>query len=313
MTDSQAGAGKSSVYDSLLVVVPALNEEGSVGRVVEDIRHRSGCLAEHGLDLRVCVIDDGSTDRTARIAREAGADHILVHGRNRGLGAAVRSGLNFGRDRGFGIVVKLDADGQHDPADIAPLIAPILADRADIVYGDRFPRMAYRMPLVRRLGNAVFRALMRWLTSWDIRDSQPGIFAVNDTYLKLCFISGDYNYTQQILIDSYHKGMRFDQVPVAFKPRESGRSFISLKYPFKALPQILMALVAVRPLRVFMPLAALFLAAAGVLFGVEFAMWLLNKTERPVEHVNLVLGLAVFGLNTGYFGLLAELVVRRGA
>lgn len=298
---------------TLLVVVPALNEEESIGRVVGDIRRCGERLAELGCDSpHICVVDDGSSDRTAEVARDAGVDHVLVHKGNQGLGAAVRSGLVYGRERDFAIAVKLDADGQHDPADIAALIAPILADRADIVYGDRYPRMTYAMPLVRRMANAVFRSLMRWLTPWDIRDSQPGMFAVSDAYLKVFFISGDYNYTQQILIDSYHKGMRFEQVPITFRRRERGRSFISFRYPFKVLSQILMTLVSVKPLRVFMPLAGLFLAAAGGLFGIELVVWLLGEAERPVEHVNLVLGLSISGLNIACFGLLAELVVRRG-
>jgi len=298
-------------YNSLLVIIPALNEEKSIGQVVEDVRKCTDCLAAMGLDLRICVINDGSSDDTASVAARAGADHILVHKRNQGLGAAVRSGLRYGQDQGVGLVVKLDADGQHDPADIPDLIAPILADQADVVYGNRFPRMTYRMPFIRRVGNVVFRWLMRWLTSWEINDSQPGILAVNNSYLKVFFLPGDYNYTQQILIDAYHKGMRFDQVPVRFKQRETGNSFVSLKYPFEVLPQILMTLVMVRPLRVFLPMAALFLAAALGVFGVEFTLWLLGRAAKPVEHVNLTLGLAIFGLNTGYFGLLAEIVVRR--
>ena len=298
-------------YNSLLVIIPALNEEKSIGQVVEEVRRCTDCLAAMGLALRICVINDGSSDDTASVAARAGADHILVHKRNQGLGAAVRSGLRYGQDQGVGLVVKLDADGQHDPADIPDLIAPILADQADVVYGNRFLRMTYRMPFIRRVGNVVFRWLMRWLTSWEIKDSQPGILAVNNSYLKVFFLPGDYNYTQQILIDAYHKGMRFDQVPVRFKQREAGSSFVSLKYPFEVLPQILMTLVMVRPLRVFLPMAALFLAAALGVFGVEFTLWLLGRAAKPVEHVNLTLGLAIFGLNTGYFGLLAEIVVRR--
>ena len=298
--------------ESLLVIIPAFNEAQSIGRVVAGARRCAGHLSAAGLRLRICVIDDGSSDGTAAAARQAGADHVLAHRRNLGCGAAVRTGLLHGRDGGFGIAVKLDADGQHDPADIPDLIRPIVEDRADVVYGNRFPRMTYRMPFVRRAGNTLFRALMRWLTHWDIKDSQPGMFAVNDAYLKVSFIPGDYNYTQQVLLDAYLKGMRFEQVPVAFHRRETGSSFVSLRYPFKTLPQILMLMVLVRPLKVFLPIAAIFLAAAGGVFAVELAMWLAGGAARPVENTNLVLGLAMFGLNTGFFGLLAELVVRSG-
>ena len=297
----------------MLVIIPAFNEEKSIGRVVAGTRQCARRLSESGLRLQICVIDDGSSDGTAAAARRTGADHVLVHKLNLGCGAAVRSGLLHGRNRGYGIAVKLDGDGQHDPADIPDLIRPLLEDRADVVYGNRFPRMAYRMPVVRRVGNTLFRALMRWLTRWDIKDSQPGMFAVNDAYLKVSFIPGDYNYTQQVLLDAYLKGMRFEQVPISFNRRETGSSFVSLKYPFKALPQILMLMVLVRPLKVFLPLAAFFLVAAAGVFLVEMALWLAGHTARPVEHTNLVLGLAMFGLNTGFFGLLAEVGVRRNS
>ncbi len=294
---------------SMLVIVPAWNEEGSIARVLEGVRACTGRLAGQGVGLSVCVIDDGSTDGTAEAARRAGADHVLAHRSNQGVGAAVRSGLAYARDHGFDLVVKLDADGQHDPADIPELIAPVLEDQADLVFGDRFPRMTYRMPLMRRWGNASFRSLMRWLTGLQIRDSQPGMFAANRAYLGGFLLPGDYNYTQQVLLDAYLKGMRFAQVPVTFHARESGDSFISLQYPFRVLPQILLLLVMVRPLKVFLPLAGLFLAAALVLSVVELALWMLGSTSKPVEHVNLVLGLVLFGINTGYFGLLAELLV----
>lgn len=296
---------------SLLVVIPAFNETQSIGQVVAAVRACADRLAAAGLALSVCVIDDGSSDDTAAIARQAGADDVLAHERNRGCGAAVRNGLLYARNHGFDLAVKLDADGQHDPADIPELIRPILEDRADVVYGNRYPRLGYRMPLVRRAGNACFRGLMRWLTHWDIEDSQPGMFAANAAYLKVFFLPGDYNYTQQILLNAYLKEMRFAQVPVAFHKRRHGRSFISLAYPFKALSQILMLLVSVKPLRVFLPLTAVFLAAAAAVSVVEMVLWLSGDAAKPIEHVNLVLGLALFGLNTGFFGLLAELVVQR--
>ena len=135
------------------------------------------------------------------------------------------------------------------------------------------------------------------------------MFAANRAYLDRFFLPGDYNDPQQILLDAWLKGLRFAQTPIAFNARTSGRSFISFKYPFKVLPQILLLLVLARPLKVFLPLAGLFLAIAFVLFGLELVLWLLGSTSKPVEHVNLVLGLALFGINTGYFGLLAELLV----
>src|SRR5262249_7361127 len=153
-------------------------------------------------------------------------------------------------------------------------------------YGDRDGRSGADRPLVRRAGNAVFTALMRTLTRWPIRDAQPGILALNRAYLERFHLPGDFNYTQQLLLDAYHKGMRFAQVRVSFRPRLTGRSFVGWSYPFRALGLILMVLVGVRPLVVFLPLALAFLGAAGLLFGWEAAHWLLGAARKPVQHVN---------------------------
>lgn len=295
---------------AVLAVIPAFNEAATIGGVIGECKSCACGLREHGIDLDVCVVDDGSTDGTADVARGADVEQVIDHGRNRGLGAAVRSGLEYGRARGYDIVVKLDADGQHDPDDIRGLLGPIIEDEADVVYGNRFPRMGYRMPVVRRLGNAFFRSVMRWLTGWDIVDSQPGIIALGKRYLGVCSIVGDYNYTQQILLDACHKGMRYGQVPVTFRARTGGRSFVSMKYPFAVAAHLLLAIVIARPLRVFMPLSLAFLGIGGAVAGTELAAWAYGANDRPVEHVNLVLGLAILGVNTSCFGVLAELVIR---
>ncbi len=306
----ETGAGPGGPI-RVIVVVPAYNEEERIGDAVRALRAEGERLAGEGIDLRVYVVDDGSRDGTRRLAGEAGAHRVLRHRVNRGLGAAVRTGLAAARADGADVAVKFDADLQHDPADIRELLRPILDDEADVVYGNRFERIEYRMPLVRRAGNIVFTGLMRWLTGWPVRDSQPGIFAVGRAYLEVFFLPGDYNYTQQVLLDAYLKGMRFEQVPVTFRRRTTGRSFVSFRYPFKVLPQIVMVLVGVRPMRVFAPLGVAFLAVATAVGGWQAAEWALGEAAKPVRSVNLVLGTGLFGLQTLLFGLLAELVVRK--
>lgn len=292
-------------------VVPAFDEAERIGDTVAALRALAPGLGALDCRMRVLVVDDGSSDGTGALASAAGADRVLRHRRNQGLGAAVRTGLAGARAEGAELVVKFDADLQHDPADVPALLAPLLADEADVVYGTRFERLEYRMPFVRRAGNAVFTRLMRWLTGWPLRDSQPGIFALNRTYLEVFRLPGDYNYTQQLLLDAYHKGMRFAHVPVSFRARTTGRSFVSLKYPLKALPQIGMVLVGVRPMKLFAPIGLGFMALAGAVFAVELSLWLAGVAHKPVEHVNLVLGAGLFGLQTLFFGVLAQLIVER--
>ena len=293
----------------LVIVVPAFNEADKIGRTIAVLSAIRDDLLARGVAMRIFVIDDGSSDDTARLAMAAGADKVMVHRRNRGLGAAVRTGLFAVREAEADVAVKFDADLQHEPADILALLEPILAGEAEIVYGSRFEKIAYRMPLVRRLGNMFFTQLMRWLTGWDLRDSQPGIFAVDRAYLNVISLPGDYNYTQQILLDAYLKGMRFAQVPVAFNPRTTGKSFVSFRYPLKVLPQILMVLMQVKPLKVFGILGLAFLAVSVTVSTVDLVQWMFFGTPKPIQRVNLVLGTGLFGLQILFFGLLAQLVV----
>jgi glycosyltransferase involved in cell wall biosynthesis len=298
------------VRQRMVLVVPAFNEGTTIETTIANLRAGTAGLAAK-IEVLIYIVDDGSSDETAERARAAKADRVLRHRVNRGLGAAVRTGLAAAREDGADIAVKFDADLQHDPADIPALIEPILQDEAEVVYGDRFGRIEYRMPVVRRTGNVVFTRLMAWLTGWPLRDSQPGIFAVSGAYLGCFYLPGDYNYTQQILLDAYHKGMRFAHVEVSFRKRTTGRSFVSFRYPFKVLPQLLMVLVGVRPLKVFAPIGALFFLLGVGITGVEIVQWFLGATSKPVVHVNIALGALLFGVQTLFFGLIADLIVKQ--
>jgi glycosyltransferase involved in cell wall biosynthesis len=307
----EPGAAATVVPRRLILLVPAYNEGQTIEKTISTLREGTVDLAKSGFEVRIYVVDDGSKDETGVKARAAGADRVLRHQVNRGLGAAVRTGLAAARDDGADIAVKFDADLQHDPADIPAMIEPILQDVAEVVYGDRFGRIEYRMPFVRRTGNFVFTRLMSMMTGWKLRDSQPGILAVSRAYLTNFYLPGDYNYTQQILLDAYHKGLRFAQVPVSFRKRTTGRSFVSFKYPFKVLPQLIMVLVGVRPLRVFGPIGLLFFFLGLGISGVEMVQWLMGETDKPVVHVNIAMGSILFGIQALFFGLIADLIVKQ--
>ena len=294
----------------VVIVIPAYNEEGSIQETIRGIKAFAKDFAEKSLLLQTYVIDDGSSDKTAQLAVDAGCDRLVRHKTNLGLGAAVRTGLHTASCDNAYIAVKYDADLQHEPADILPLITPILDDEAEVVYGNRFEKIEYKMPFMRFIGNRTFMFLMRSLTHWPLKDSQPGILAVSRDYLEVFHLPGDYNYTQQILLDAYHKGMRFAHVPVTFRERTKGKSFISLKYPFKVLPQLLMVLVSVKPFNIFGPIGLVFLLIGGSVFSWEIIQWIQGLASKPVAHVNFVLGFIFFGLQTFFFGLLAELIVR---
>ncbi|WP_292478518.1 glycosyltransferase family 2 protein [Mesorhizobium sp.] len=302
-------AGARRAETALFVVVPAYNEEKSIEATVKGVATANEALAAHGVRLSILIVNDGSEDRTEELAIAAGADVVVTHKKNRGLGAAVRSGMEEATKRGADIVVKFDADLQHDPKDIIEIIQPILSDHSDLVYGARFSRISYKMPLVRRWGNRAFRALMQWLTKWPVEDSQPGVFACNRAYLAVFDIPGDYNYTQQILLDAFLKGMRFSQVPISFHERKTGESFVSMKYPFRVLRQIVVVLAISKPMKIFGTIGSGFILLSILVFLFQILEWMSGRTSKPVENVNLVMGAGLFGFQMFTLGILAKLIV----
>jgi hypothetical protein len=120
---------------------------------------------------------------------------------------------------------------------------------------------------------------------------------------------GNYNPPHQTLIDAYHKHMRYVEVPVVFHPRTSGKSFISLKYPFKVFPQMVRTLIMVNPLKVFMPIGLSLIAFGVIMFLVE--LYLINHRMIEKLHDSTIVVLILFGIQTAFFGLLADLIVNR--
>ncbi len=144
------------VAKKMLILIPAYNEAGTIEQAIGNVRACFQSYRDHGVEPEILIIDDGSGDDTAALAEKAGADKVIRNPRNMKLGATVWRGMVYGRDAGYDILIKIDADLQHSPQDICALIGPILEGRANIVYGNRLERISYAMPLVRRTGNKVF-------------------------------------------------------------------------------------------------------------------------------------------------------------
>jgi len=148
-------------------MIPAYNEEQTIGRVIKEIPRKID-----GIDkVKVIVVDDGSTDKTVAIAKEAGADKIVRHPINRGVGVAFSTGLDEALKNGADIIVNLDADGQFNPGDIPKLIKPIIDKESDIVIGSRFLDKDMRpdMPFMKRIGNNIFTNLINKMAKTKLK------------------------------------------------------------------------------------------------------------------------------------------------
>jgi glycosyltransferase involved in cell wall biosynthesis len=207
----------------VVLVLPARDEAARIGAVIdrlpaEVLGHPTRCL----------VVDDGSTDDTVEVARSRGAI-VVKHGSSRGLGAAVRTGLRAAVGLDPAAVAFCDADGEYDPAALADLVAPLAAGRADYVVGSRFTGSIGRMLPHRRLGNRLLTLGLRVVARQPITDGQSGYRALSARAAAACEIAHDYNYAQVLTLSLWGAGIDPLEVPIGYRRRTSGRSFI--RYP----------------------------------------------------------------------------------
>jgi glycosyltransferase involved in cell wall biosynthesis len=180
-------------------MIPAYNEEATIGDVIREAPRQVS-----GVDrVLVLVIDDGSRDRTATVAREAGADFILSHRGNRGLAITFRDGLDAALTLGADVIVNTDADNHYDQTRIPELVAPVLAGEADIVIGSRPLGGLSEMSLSRRWGNRIANATFRFLYGLpQDTDISSGFRAYSREAALRLSVTSKYTYTHETLISA---------------------------------------------------------------------------------------------------------------
>lgn len=224
-----------------LVIIPAYNEASKVATVVARVRK-----AVPNADI--LVVNDGSSDRTARIAKDAGA-MVVSHPFNMGYGVTIQTGYKYAVDQGYDFVAQIDGDGQHDPAYIAKLLEPLLKGEADFVLGSRFLGVeSYEPSLARRLGMGLFRTLVRWITGLPITDCTSGFQAFNRDVIR--FFARDIfpvDYPDaDVLITLHRAGFRIRELPVRMYAAEGKSMHSGIKpvyYIFKMTLSILVTLM----------------------------------------------------------------------
>ena len=207
--------------DSLLVIVPTLNEEGAIALVVRDIHlHLPG--------VPVLVIDDCSADSTISVARSAGAE-ILAMPHHLGLGGCVQAGYKLAYELGFAYVIRVDGDGQHSAADILRIFERLKSSGCEMVIGSRFvDQNAVRPGRVRSLGIRFFRLVLRPILGKPVRDPTSGFVGVNRRALDVFSRSFPLEYPEiEALVVLQRRAFRFEEVPCKMRPRTTGRSSIT--------------------------------------------------------------------------------------
>ncbi|NDJ51542.1 MAG: glycosyltransferase family 2 protein [Chloroflexi bacterium] len=236
----------SALYPAqrLLIVIPAYNEEESIGHVIERVRHAVP-------QADIVVIDDGSADDTAQVARSHQAT-VISQPYNLGIGANVQTGFIYASQRGYDVTIQVDGDGQHDPNEIPALLAALNTSTCDMVIGSRYIEdRGYSTPRLRRLGSILLAALISAITRQRITDPTSGFRALNRQ--AIAFSAGDYPFDYpepEAIVTFWRAGLRVKEVPVKMNPRYGGRSSItpirSAYYMIKVTLAILISLLRER-------------------------------------------------------------------
>ncbi len=291
----------------LVVMIPAYNEEETVGKVIHEIPRSIKGID----DVEVLVIDDGSIDGTVDAAREAGADKIVSHKENLGLAPAFQFGLDTALEMGADIIVNTDADFQYNQAEIPRIIQSILEHKADVVLTDRNVLGLDHMPFGKKYGNTLATWVTRFVSGFPVRDAQSGFRAFSREAALRLHVLSDYTYVQETIIQAVEKRLTINQVPCEFRERKgTGSRLISSiwSYAKRAGAMIMRTYIRYKPLKAFLTLGAL-IFTPGFLLGLRFLTYWLQGTGTG--HIqSLILGsmLMMVGFQIMILALLADTI-----
>lgn len=297
----------------LVVLIPAFNEEKTIRNVVSEIPKKIPGISE----IKVLVVNDGSTDNTAKEAKKAGANFVVSHSSNLGLGVAFRTGIENALKIGAGIIVNIDADGQFNAGDIPKLIAPILEGKADLVTCTRFKEksLSPKMPAIKKFGNSVFTKIISFLARQKFTDTQCGFRAYSRECALRLNLFGKHTYTQEALLDAIEKGMRVAEVPCLVLGERSGKSRVVqswFAYSIKALIIITRTIRDHKPLQFFGSIGLFFfLIGAASAFWLWIRLLMEHKIDPFMWVVYADVILIVLGFLLAILALIADMNARQ--
>jgi len=246
---------------SVMVAIPCYNEEVAIGSIVLRARKYAD---------NVVVIDDGSHDNTTMVAKLAGADSI-VHPRNEGKGAAIKTAFSYARESNYDILVFIDGDGQHNPDEIPKLVAPILAGEADVAIGSQYLNgNGKNPPCFCRLGQLMLGTAINMNTGLRLTDTQSGYRAFSmHTASAFRFHADTHSIESEMLLDAAHNGLRITEVGIGVRYDVGRHKSHLIKHGIHVLATVLCDMRARRPFYYFV-LPGLALLAMGVTMRLWF-------------------------------------------
>ncbi len=291
----------------LLVSIPALDEERTIGDVVRGVPREIP-----GVDsVEVVVVDDGSRDRTAELAEQAGA-RVLRHRRNLGVGAAFHTGLAHGIERGADLIVSIDGDGQFDPADIPALVAPVVSAEADFASASRFldPSLVPEMSPIKLWGNRMMSRLISGLARQTFWDVSCGMRCYSRRAALQLHLLGHFTYTQEVFLNLAFKQLRITEIPIRVRgEREFGESRVAgnlWRYGLRTVQIVFRCYRDYHPLRFFGGIGLLLAVPALGLAAFLLIHYASSGSFSPHKWAGFtsaaLLGLALLMLHMGIIG-----------
>ena len=296
----------SAIRMKLIIQIPCFNESTALPTTLALLpRTLPGCDQVEWL-----VIDDGSTDDTAAVARACGVDHIVRHQTNRGLAAAFMTGLDAAIGHGADLVLNTDADNQYDARDIPQLIAPILSGDADLVVGARpiedTAHFSWLKKRLQRLGSFVVRKA----SGTDVEDAPSGFRAMTRDVAMRLNVFNTYTYTIETLIQAGRSNIRVISVPVRtnadMRPSRLVRGIFD--YVGKSLTTIIRIFATYRSLTFFWLVSLMFTGVGLIAGGRYLVLKLMGHGDGHVQSVILAAACVTIGLVTFVLGFLADLI-----
>jgi len=278
---------RGTLSQNITVIISAYNEEVSIGSIV--------LLTKLYAD-NVIVVDDGSTDRTAEVARKAGAQ-VIVHEASKGKAESLKVGFNTAADMGADIIVTMDSDGQHNPADIPRLVAPILKGDADMVNGSRYLNYPGKnVPLYRRVGQTLQDTTAKMNFNLKITDTQSGFRAYAASTKDVFRFSGKKTAIEnEMLADAGRSGLRIKEVEIGVYKNPGTSIKNPAKYILGALKTVVEDIEANKPLY-FYTVPGFALATCGFYMGFKFMeAFFLGSASLNFGHTFLMVFLAIAG------------------
>lgn len=296
----------------LLVNLPAFNEQENISQVISEIPRKIKGIKQ----VKVLVTDDGSTDETVKRAKAAGADLIISHPKNLGVGVALKTAINAALTNQADVMVNIDADRQFDPQDIPRLIQPILNRQADFVTASRFQKTTkiQNLSYSKYLGNLLIAKFISWVLKRKLTDVSCGFRAFSREALLNLNLFGKFTYTQEMFLDLGAKDLIIFEVPIKvryFKGRKSRVAKNLFNYGWQVFKIILRSFRDYQPLK-FFGLLGLLLFAPGFLGGlILFIRWLLIHRISPyTTYVYIFMILLLVGFLLIILALIADMLYR---